>query len=95
MGAQDSGSLSKGGFHIYFYGFCVQQARDGKFPRQWLNVRPEVVYFGPRQGRRKFLTGGVLYATSRIKNFRERSIGPKDAVSGWTLGLNLSEKEKV
>ncbi len=41
-------------------------------------VHPEIVDFGSRQGRRRSAP------TSRIEKIRERSIGPKDAVSAWT-----------
>ncbi len=48
------------------------------------SVHLEIVDFGSRQGRSPFETA-VVVDLPRIAKGRERRIGLKDAISGWTL----------
>ena len=62
MEDQGTGSRSKAGFHIYFLFLWVLYSTSAEYLilGQCHNVRPEMVDLGPRQGRREFLTGGVV-----------------------------------
>jgi len=49
------------------------------------SVHPEMVGFGSGQGPSVFCNRRHSETIPRIAEKRERSPGPKDAVSGWTL----------
>jgi len=53
--------------------------------RKLVSVHPEMVDFGSGQGPSVFCNRRYSGTIPRIAEKRERSPGPKDAVSGWIL----------